>query len=147
MTNINITTNPTGRSPENKYFFGDATSELCTERSKYCKVGNMDDYLSFAHQMLPSMITEYIYKKPLQFESANIRFQVYTNDERHEQFVKKHRCMEVDVQAQHIRGLIAGRRCLVCAAGGDVGLGGSVVPERVFGRRRVTLLGVFEHAH
>ena len=88
MTNINITTNPTGRSPENKYFFGEATSELCTERSKYCKIGNMDDYLSFAHQMLPSVITEYIYKKPLQFESANIRFQVYTNDERHEQFVR-----------------------------------------------------------
>ena len=41
MTNINITTNPTGRSPENKYFFGEATSELCKERPKYCKIGNM----------------------------------------------------------------------------------------------------------
>ena len=83
MTNINITTEPTGRSPENKYFFGEATSELCKERPKYCKIGNMDDYLLFADQMLPSMITGYIYKKPLRFESANIRFQVYTNDERH----------------------------------------------------------------
>ena len=26
MTNINITTSPTGRSPENKYFFGEKTT-------------------------------------------------------------------------------------------------------------------------
>ena len=88
MTNINITTEPTGRSPENKYFFGEATSELCKERPKYCKIGNMDDYLLFADQMLPSMITEQVYRKPLQFKSANIRFVVHTNDERHEQFVR-----------------------------------------------------------
>ena len=88
MANISITTNPTGRSPDNKYFFGKATSELCKERPKYCKVGDMDDYLSLADQMLPRGITGYIYRKPLQFESANIRFQVYTNDARHEQFVR-----------------------------------------------------------
>ena len=61
MTNINITTEPTGRSPENKYFFGQATSELCKERPKYCKIGNMDDYLLFADQMFPRMITEKVY--------------------------------------------------------------------------------------
>jgi len=88
MTNINITTKPTGRSPENKYFFGQATSELCKERPRYCKIGNMDDYLLFADQMFPRMITEKVYRKPLQFKSANINFVVHTNDERHEQFVK-----------------------------------------------------------
>ena len=35
--------------------------------------------------------------------------------------IAKHRYLEVDVQAQRIRRLIAGRRYLVCAAGGDVG--------------------------
>ncbi len=44
MTNINITTTPTGRSPENKYFFGTATNELCTKRPKYCKVGDPNEY-------------------------------------------------------------------------------------------------------
>jgi ATP-dependent phosphoenolpyruvate carboxykinase len=83
MTNINITTNPTGRSPENKYFFGDRTSELCTKRPKYYKIGDSNEYRQFAKQM-ESQTFEYT----LRFISAGIRFTVHTNDSRHEQFVR-----------------------------------------------------------
>ena len=48
MTNINITTTPTGRSPENKYFFGESTNELCTKRPKYYKTGDPHEYNQFA---------------------------------------------------------------------------------------------------
>lgn len=87
MTNISITTEPTGRSPENKYFFGTATNELCTKRPKYCKVGDPNEYNQFASRMKSENSTT---KRnfPLCFETAGIRFEVHTNDERHEQFVR-----------------------------------------------------------
>ena len=88
MTNINITTNPTGRSPENKYFFGEKTKCLDKSRPKYYKVGKMEDFLQFADLMMPRLISQSIYKKPLYLETCNIRFKINTNDERHEQFVK-----------------------------------------------------------
>jgi len=88
MTNINITTEPTGRSPENKYFFGDATSELCTKRPKYCKTGDPLEYHQFASRMKPTYVNSVDYEFSLCFETCGIRFHVYTNDNRHEQFVR-----------------------------------------------------------
>ena len=88
MTNINITTSPTGRSPENKYFFGEKTKCLDKTRPKYYKVGEMEDFLQFADLMMPRIISEHIYRKPLYLETCGIKFQINTNDERHEQFVK-----------------------------------------------------------
>ena len=38
MPNIEITTKPTGRSPENKIFFGNKTSKLDLSRPKYNKI-------------------------------------------------------------------------------------------------------------
>ena len=88
MTNINITTSPTGRSPENKYFFGEKTKCLDKTRPKYYKVGEMEDFLQLADLMMPRLISQLIYKEPLCLETCNIRFKIITNDARHEQFVK-----------------------------------------------------------
>jgi phosphoenolpyruvate carboxykinase (ATP) len=88
MTNINITTTPTGRSPENKYFFGKSTNELCTKRPKYYKTGDPHEYNQFAARMKPTYVNSIDYEFTLCFETCGIRFQVYTNDERHEQFVR-----------------------------------------------------------
>ena len=43
MTNISITTRPTGRSPDNKYFFGEKTRCLDLSRPKFNKVGKQED--------------------------------------------------------------------------------------------------------
>lgn len=88
MTNINITTTPTGRSPENKYFFGESTNELCTKRPKYYKTGDLNDYNLFAARMKPTYVNSIDYEFTLCFETCGIRFCVYTNDNRHEQFVR-----------------------------------------------------------
>ena len=44
MANISITTNPTGRSPDNKFFFGKQTKALDLTRPKYNKIGKEKDY-------------------------------------------------------------------------------------------------------
>jgi hypothetical protein len=49
--NINITTHPTGRSPENKYFFGHRTEALDLTRPKYNKIGNEQDFKDFHNDM------------------------------------------------------------------------------------------------
>ena len=49
MPNINITTHPTGRSPENKFFFGEQAKDLDLSRPKFNKIGleaDFDDFLS-----------------------------------------------------------------------------------------------------
>lgn len=84
MPNIEITTSPTGRSPEKKYFFGDKTQHLDLTRPKYNKIGNQSDYDDFYNQMW-SLEN---YTHDLEFVSAGIRFRVCTNDDRHAQFVR-----------------------------------------------------------
>lgn len=82
--NIEITTQPTGRSPENKFFFGEKTRCLDLSRPKYNKIGLQADYQDFFEQM--SQMTNY--KHNLFFETVGITFRVMTNDDRHAQFVR-----------------------------------------------------------
>ena len=51
MTNISITTHPTGRSPENKYFFGEQTKYLDLTRPKFNKIGKGKDFADFYAKM------------------------------------------------------------------------------------------------
>ena len=48
--NIEITTQPTGRSPENKFFFGEKTRCLDLSRPKYNKIGLQADYQDFLNK-------------------------------------------------------------------------------------------------
>ena len=47
MTNISITTSPTGRSPDKKYFFGEQTKDLDLTRPKFNKIGKQEDFDEF----------------------------------------------------------------------------------------------------
>lgn len=84
MPNIEITTSPTGRSPENKFYFGEMTKELDKSRLKYNRVGDEVDYYKFSTDMK----NDDSYKYDIEFETCNIRFRVITNDYRHAQFVR-----------------------------------------------------------
>lgn len=84
MPNIEIATSPTGRSPENKFFFGEATKHLDLTRPKYNKIGLESDYRDF----FAIMAQQPNYKHELEFTSVGIRFRVLTNDDRHAQFVR-----------------------------------------------------------
>lgn len=83
MTNISITTHPTGRSPENKYFFGEQARHLDLTRPKFNKVGQEKDFEDF-HALLASQTN---YLEPMNFETVGTNFTLHTNDERHKQFV------------------------------------------------------------
>ena len=83
MPNIEITTKPTGRSPENKYFFGEKTKYLDLSRPKYNKIGNEEDY-RVMHMRMDLMD----YSHNLVFYAAGMCFRVETNDDRHAQFVR-----------------------------------------------------------
>jgi len=83
MVNINITTNPTGRSPENKYFFGSKTQFLDLTRPKYNKIGQEKDFKNFHNVMY-----ELEYNHNLVFYTCGYCFRVETNDDRHAQFVR-----------------------------------------------------------
>ena len=50
MANIRISTNPTGRSPENKFFFGEKTRCLDMSRPKYNKIGKQEDFDEFCQK-------------------------------------------------------------------------------------------------
>ena len=54
MANISITTNPTGRSPDNKFFFGKQTRALDLTRPKYNKIGKEKDYKEFLKLFMSS---------------------------------------------------------------------------------------------
>lgn len=84
MPNIEITTKPTGRSPENKYHFGALTRELDKSRPKYYKTGDEADYYTFYKDLK----NDDCYKHEIEFETCGQRFRVITNDDRHAQFVK-----------------------------------------------------------
>ncbi|MBR19838.1 MAG: hypothetical protein CMA64_06795 [Euryarchaeota archaeon] len=83
MTNIKITTHPTGRSPENKYFFGERTRCLDLTRPKFNKIGKEEDFMVF--YTLLQQQTNYL--EPMNFETVGTNFTIHTNDERHKQFV------------------------------------------------------------
>ena len=51
MTNISITTSPTGRSPDKKYFFGEQTKDLDLSRPKFNKIGKGKDFASQSRQL------------------------------------------------------------------------------------------------
>ena len=81
--NINITTHPTGRSPENKFFFGHKTKCLDMSRPKYHKIGLEADFKDFHNIMY-----ELEYNHNLVFYTSGLCFRVETNDDRHAQFVR-----------------------------------------------------------
>tara|TARA_B100000902_G_C27284405_1_gene903620 strand:+ start:153 stop:1346 length:1194 start_codon:yes stop_codon:yes gene_type:complete len=81
--NINITTSPTGRSPENKFFFGNRTKHLDMSRPKYNKIGVEADFKDFHNIMY-----ELEYNHNLVFYTCGFCFRVETNDDRHAQFVR-----------------------------------------------------------
>ena len=83
MTNIKITTHPTGRSPENKYFFGERTRCLDLTRPKFNKIGKEEDFMVF-YTLLQQQTNYY---EPMNFETVGTNFTIHTNDERHRQFV------------------------------------------------------------
>ncbi len=83
MANIRISTNPTGRSPENKFFFGEKTRCLDMSRPKYNKIGKQEDFDEFYTKLTQQ--TNYL--EPMNFETVGTNFTIYTNDERHKQFV------------------------------------------------------------
>ena len=83
MTNISITTSPTGRSPDKKYFFGEQTKDLDLTRPKFNKIGNGKDFADF-YALLQKQNN---YLDPMNFETVGTNFTLHTNDERHKQFV------------------------------------------------------------
>ena len=83
MTNISITTHPTGRSPENKYFLGKQAEQLDLSRPKFNKIGKGEDFANF-YALLQNQKN---YLEPMNFETVGTNFTLYTNDERHKQFV------------------------------------------------------------
>ena len=83
MTNIKITTHPTGRSPENKYFFGEQAKQLDLSRPKFNKIGIEADFDDFYDELL----IQPNYLEPMNFETVGTNFTLHTNDARHKQFV------------------------------------------------------------
>ena len=83
MPNIEITTKPTGRSPENKVHFGNRTKHLDLSRPKYNKIGKDLNYWEFFED-----INEYDTEHNLVFYTSGFCFRVETNDDRHAQFVR-----------------------------------------------------------
>ena len=82
MANISINTNPTGRSPDKKFFFGRQTKSLDLTRPKYNKIGKEKDYRDFL-----KLLKDQKYLSPTNFETVGTNFTLHTNDERHKQFV------------------------------------------------------------
>ena len=83
MPNFSIKTNPTGRSPENKYFFGERAQHIDLSRPNYNKIGIEEDFTEF-HSQLGTLQYNHI----LISETCGINFCVCTNDDRHAQFVR-----------------------------------------------------------
>lgn len=83
MPNIQITTHPTGRSPDKKYFFGERAKDLDFSRPKYNKIGDEINY-----QVMQMRMDLMDYSHNLVFYTAGMCFRVETNDDRHAQFVR-----------------------------------------------------------
>jgi phosphoenolpyruvate carboxykinase (ATP) len=89
--NISITTKPTGRSPENKWYFGSRAEALDLSRPKYNRIGNEEDFWD-----LHWKVYELDYPHVLVFYTCGICFRVHTNDDRHAQFVRNMFTVEDD---------------------------------------------------
>ena len=83
MPNIEITTKPTGRSPENKVHFGNRSNQLDMTRPKYNKIGEEKNFWEFYEDL-----NDYDFKHNLVFYTSGFCFRVETNDDRHAQFVR-----------------------------------------------------------
>ena len=83
MPNIEITTKPTGRSPENKIHFGNRSNLLDMTRPKYNKIGEEKNFWEFYEDL-----NDYDFKHNLVFHTSGFCFRVETNDDRHAQFVR-----------------------------------------------------------
>ena len=83
MPNIEITTKPTGRSPENKIHFGARSNLLDMTRPKYNKIGEEKNYWEFYEDL-----NDYELEHNLVFYTSGFCFRVETNDDRHAQFVR-----------------------------------------------------------
>ena len=81
--NITITTSPTGRSPENKFYFGHKTKCLDTSRPKYNKIGKQEDFDQFWSQMCNLK-----YNHNICVNVFDKKFRIRTNDDRHAQFIR-----------------------------------------------------------
>ena len=77
-----IQTNPKGRSPKGKFYFGDNAVKIDTIRTKECQVGNLSDYNKFADTMISSH-----YDHKLVFGTNGLSFFVLTTSDVHAQFV------------------------------------------------------------
>ena len=82
MGNYNITTVPSGRSPEHKYFFGSKTEQLDKNRPNYCKVGKDEDFT----KLKTLLGKEFPHR--LWFQSGGKTFLVLTDSDVHAQFVR-----------------------------------------------------------
>ena len=83
MPNIEITTKPTGRSPERKVHYGSRTNHLDLSRLKYNKIGEEKYFWEFYFDF-----DEYDLDHNLVFYTSGMCFRVETNDDRHAQFVR-----------------------------------------------------------
>ena len=82
MENINIKTNPTGRSPKGKWYFGKNTSKLDRDRPNECQIGNESDFNALYDKMISC---HYEYKS--MFRTCGIDFGVATTSADHHKFV------------------------------------------------------------
>ena len=83
MENLNLKTNPTGRSPKGKFYFGERSVLLDKDREKDCQIGDgVLDYDAFATRMKSQ---NYEYKS--MFRTCGIDFYVATTSEAHHRFV------------------------------------------------------------
>ena len=83
MPNIEITTKPTGRSPEKKVHYGSRTVKLDLTRPKYNKIGEEKYFWELYED-----INDYDFNHNLVFYTSGMCFRVETNDDRHAQFVR-----------------------------------------------------------
>ena len=83
MPNYTIKTTPTGRSPENKFYFGHKTKCLDTSRPKYNKIGKQEDFDKFWSQMCNLK-----YDHNICVNVFDKKFRIRTNDDRHAQFIR-----------------------------------------------------------
>ena len=83
--NITITTSPTGRSPDNKFYFGSRTEHLDLSRPKYNKIADAQYYWQLFWKMREHPNHG---KHVLTFYTSGFCFRVHTNDDRHAQFIE-----------------------------------------------------------
>ena len=79
---FDIQTNPKGRSPKGKFYFGDNAVKIDTTRTRDCQVGKLETYNRFADEM-----KTYGYDYKHVFGMCGLSFFVLTTSREHSQFV------------------------------------------------------------